>query len=90
MELLLVSPLLLGIIPGMIASHKGRSFFLWYLYGVLLFIIALVHVLLVAPRNVQQRELATGEYDKCPDCLELIRKGAKKCKHCGSLFNPVN
>lgn len=25
---------------------------------------------------------------KCPDCAELVRKEAKKCKHCGCALKP--
>jgi hypothetical protein len=34
---------ILGLIPAFIASHKGRNFFLWWLYGWGLFLIALIH-----------------------------------------------
>ena len=39
--------IILGIIPGMIARSKGRNFFLWFIYGSLIFIIALVHSILI-------------------------------------------
>ena len=25
---------------------------------------------------------------KCPDCRELVRKDARKCKHCGTALTP--
>ena len=37
---------LLGLIPAVIACKKGRSFVGWWLYGALLFIVALPHALL--------------------------------------------
>ena len=39
MELLILCALI-GCIPAAIASSKGRSFFGWWLYGALFFIIA--------------------------------------------------
>lgn len=37
----------LGLIPASIAKKKGRSFGLWWLYGWLLFIVALIHSLVI-------------------------------------------
>ncbi len=34
----------LGIIPGKIAEKKGHSFWLWWFYGWMLFIFAIIHV----------------------------------------------
>jgi len=31
----------------------------------------------------------TQELRKCPECAELILREAKKCKHCGSVVEPV-
>ncbi len=39
--------ILLGLIPAAIAQSKGRSFVAWWLYGALLFIVALPHSLLI-------------------------------------------
>ena len=71
MEILIVA-ILLGLITGKIASVKGRSFFWFWLYGALLFIVAIVHVLIMRNRAVQQ----------CPKCAENVKKEAKVCKHC--------
>ncbi len=38
---------LLGLIPASIAKKKGRSFGLWWFYGWMLFIVALVHSLIM-------------------------------------------
>ncbi|MGB2982317.1 MAG: hypothetical protein WBC63_00465 [Candidatus Bipolaricaulia bacterium] len=37
----------IGLIPAAIAASKGRSFFAWWCYGALLFIIALPHSILI-------------------------------------------
>src|SRR5438067_23776 len=77
--------LLLGLIPAMIASSKGRSFFGWYVYGVLLFLIALVHALLLRPdvKHVEARAIAEDGRRKCPHCAELIKREALVCRYCG-------
>jgi len=41
-----------GLIPAAIASNKGRSFALWWLYGASLFIVALPMALLMKPKQV--------------------------------------
>jgi hypothetical protein len=60
---LLILGLLLGLAPAFIASGKGRSFVLWWVYGVVLGPIALVHSLMIrgedesSPRAEQQRRV---------------------------------
>lgn len=44
---LIIGALILGAIPAMIANSKGRSPFLWYFYGLLIWPIALVHSILL-------------------------------------------
>jgi len=44
----------LAFIPANIAKSKGRSFGLWWLYGWLLFIVALIHSLLLKDDNSQK------------------------------------
>lgn len=44
----------LGCIPASIAKNKGYSFGLWWLYGWLLFIAAIIHVSLIPDKNAQQ------------------------------------
>lgn len=47
-----ILPILLGLIPAFIAESKGRSFGAWWVYGSLLWVIALPHALIMKP-NVQ-------------------------------------
>lgn len=72
--------LILGVIPAMIASSKGYNWFGWWIYGVLLFIIALVHAILLKPK--EKILLNSGENKRCPYCSEIIKSAAKICKHC--------
>ncbi|MDI6466698.1 zinc ribbon domain-containing protein [Cronobacter malonaticus] len=89
MELLLLCAIL-GCIPGAIASSKGRSFGAWWLYGALIFIVALIHSLCLKKdyQAIERSRLDEG-FVKCPFCAELVKPEAVKCKHCGSDLTPT-
>ncbi|HBQ5903525.1 TPA: zinc ribbon domain-containing protein [Klebsiella pneumoniae subsp. pneumoniae] len=76
---------ILGCIPAAIAKSKGRDFFGWWLYGALLFIVALIHSLVIKKdiRAIERSQIDEGMV-KCPFCAEIIKPEAVKCKHCGS------
>ena len=46
MMITLLIAAVLGLIPVAIAANKGRSFVGWWIYGTLVFIVALPHALL--------------------------------------------
>ncbi len=41
----------IGIIPAFIAAKKGRNFAKWWLYGWILFGLALIHSIVIKPDN---------------------------------------
>ena len=43
---------ILGLIPGFIAKSKGYSFGAWWLYGFLIFIAAIIHVLFIPNKKI--------------------------------------
>lgn len=78
---------LIGLIPAVIASNKGRDFILWWFYGALFFIIALPHSLMIDANQQQlDNRQVQGGSKKCPHCGEFVRPEAKVCKHCGKSF----
>ena len=86
MEILFFAAIL-GIVVGMIAKSKGRDFFTWWLYGTLIFIVAIVHVLIIKPSegHVEREALSSGG-KKCPQCAEIVKEQAKVCRFCGHEF----
>jgi cbb3-type cytochrome oxidase subunit 1 len=63
---------LLGLIPACIAKKRGHSFINWWLYGSVLFPVALLHILMSKDQNKRQ----------CHFCMENVHLDATVCPHC--------
>ena len=60
--LVIVLSIILGLIPALIASRKGRNFFDWWIFGAGLFLFALPASLLIKPNKISDPiRLETGE-----------------------------
>ena len=57
----------LGCIPASIAKNKGYSFGLWWFYGWMLFIIALIHACVLPDKNARQTPIYQyNQYNSTP------------------------
>lgn len=73
------------IITIRIASKKGRSWFLWMIYGLFLTPIAFIHALCLKDEHkVDNWEAYEKGLIQCPSCLEWVKLGAKVCRYCHS------
>jgi len=86
----LIILMVLAVIPAAIAGRKGRPAGVWWLYGVILFPVALIHSVLVGvdQRGLDERAAGSGQV-RCPHCSEFVRPEAVRCRHCGQDVNQV-
>src|ERR1022692_432758 len=78
---------LLGLIPAAVAQSKGHSFFVWWVYGAALFIVALPHALMMKAdtQAIEASRLESGDSRKCPFCAEIIKRPSRSRK--GTVFS---
>ena len=78
-----ISAFMIAIV-AMIAHGKGYSALGWVLYGLLIWPIALVHILIKPDLKAAQQAVARERAGRspCPFCAEPVKRQAKVCPHC--------
>lgn len=75
--------LLLCALVGKWAASKGRSAAFWFCASVL------ITPVLAAVLVGFGTKIGHAALRKCPDCREMVKHDATKCKHCGTTLTPV-
>lgn len=78
----LIGTIFIAIPIGIIADSKGRSFWLWYFYGVLLWFVAFIHVFFI--RTTDEQLISDGVKKKCINCDQVINIEALICYRCSN------
>jgi len=83
--------MLCAIFSAVIASSKRRSSGGWFVLGFLFGPFALISVGLMPALREETKPATPNATDlrKCPQCAEMIKREAKKCRYCGSEIEPM-
>lgn len=82
---------LFSIAVAVLASNRGRSGFLWFIFSILLSpLLGVIFVLVMENLKLSGDKPNPNTHVRCPDCRELVRNDARKCKHCGASLIPAS
>jgi hypothetical protein len=90
-----VAAIILGLIPAVIASQKGYSIRLWWMFGTLLFPFTLPMALFLPTTakavRIRQCDLAWElTFRERPSCYDDVRIEAITCPYCKCGLAPLN
>jgi hypothetical protein len=98
MEMFLIW-VILSIVIGVGAGSRGRSGVGWFFLSLITSPLIAGILLALMPSLAQVQSAASSpaaplsaeadDLRKCPECAELIKREARKCKHCGSQVEPL-
>jgi hypothetical protein len=85
-----------SILVGVFANSRGRSGFGYFILSLVLspLIMFIVVAILGDMKTQAAQAIAVAEapaadtHVRCPECRELVRKDARKCKHCSTVLVP--
>lgn len=84
-----------AVAVGVLAAKWGRSGFGWFLLACFISPLLAGIFLLIGGdakgavlRDEIGNQITPDTHVHCPDCRELVRRDARKCKHCGTALIP--
>lgn len=92
MTLFFITWLAVSWLVGYAAAKRGRSGPVWFfiallaspLIGGLILAILPKQGAAALPRDEAGEAITPETHVRCPECRELVRADARKCKHCGT------
>jgi hypothetical protein len=97
LEFLLLLFVLLSILIGVLASSRGRSGFGWFILSLIFSPILTFLVVLLLDDLKKSNQTAYPDdipnpdtHVTCPDCRELVKNEARKCRFCGASLIPLS
>lgn len=84
-----------AIAVGVVAEFRGRMAPPWFLISMALSPLLGAVLLIAMPQKRRGSAVAvtadpdlSKDHTRCPECREVVRRDARKCKHCGSQLIP--
>lgn len=83
--------LVCAVVGASVTRSKGRGSVPGALLGLFLGPVGLL-IAVILPRNeggLEAEAIETGDRRRCPQCAELVRREARKCRFCGAELDPL-
>lgn len=77
-----------SMLVGVLAHNRGRVGFAWFVLSVM-FSPLLMGLLVLVLSDASRPKADNSPQMRCPECRELVRADARKCKHCGTTLAPI-
>jgi F0F1-type ATP synthase membrane subunit c/vacuolar-type H+-ATPase subunit K len=79
-----------ALVVGVMAAARNRSGFAWCLLSLVLSPVLMGLLVALLPRGDDGLQAVTAATHRhCPECREVVRADARRCKHCGSQIEPI-
>lgn len=79
----------LSIAVGLLAGQRGRGSGTWCVLSWIISPLLGLILLLSSSDLSKEKPPSALTHRKCPSCAEWVLPAALKCKHCGSVIDPI-
>ncbi len=78
----------LAIVPAVLAQRKGYNFWLAYSFGVVIWLVTMLVVVLLPAKDALKGNQKVSGYKPCPACGEDNEIARRSCARCRKTFAP--